>query len=101
MSVLSVIVPAYNEHSMIKKTSSVISQMLDEAKIDFEIVFVDDGSRDGTYEVIKEVSDENNRVRGISFSRNFGKEAAILAGLSESKGDCCVVIDCDLQQPPA
>lgn len=100
MPLLSVVVPAYNEQDILEKTASAISDLLTAAKIDFEILFVNDGSRDGTWKKIEQVSANNPRVRGICFSRNFGKEAAILAGLAESKGDCCVVIDCDLQQPP-
>ncbi len=100
MSLLSVVVPAYNEQDIIPKTASAISEILTAAQIDFEILFVNDGSRDATWEKIEQTAETNSRVRGICFSRNFGKESAILAGLSEAKGDCCVVIDCDLQQPP-
>lgn len=100
MSLLSVVVPAYNEQDMIPKTASAISEVLTAAHIEFEILFVNDGSRDATWEKIEQTAETNPRVRGIGFSRNFGKESAILAGLSESKGDCCAVIDCDLQQPP-
>ncbi len=100
MSLLSVVVPAYNEQDIIEKTASVISEILIAENIDFEILFVNDGSRDTTWKKIQQSAERNPRVRGICFSRNFGKESAILAGLSESKGDCCAVIDCDLQQPP-
>lgn len=97
---LSVIIPAYNEEAMIERTSFVIGSILSDASIDCEMIFIDDGSKDKTWEKISEVALDNNCVRGIHFSRNFGKEAAIIAGLTESKGDCCVVIDCDLQHPP-
>lgn len=97
---LSVIIPAYNEEAMIEKTASVISKILGDADIMAEILFVDDGSKDKTWEQILTVSKKNSSVRGIHFSRNFGKEAAIMAGLTEAAGDCCVVIDCDLQHPP-
>lgn len=100
MSLLSVVVPAYNEQDNVKKAVSKIAEILDKAEISFEIVFVNDGSRDDTWSAIEHAAKRDARVRGVSFSRNFGKESAILAGLSESKGDCCVVIDCDLQQPP-
>ena len=63
-------------------------------------MFVDDGSKDKSWEIILSVSEKNSAVRGIKFSRNFGKEAAIMAGLSNASGDCCAVIDCDLQHPP-
>ena len=97
---ISVVIPAYNEEAMIEKTASVISGVLADAEISCELLFVDDGSRDKTWEIIKSVSTRRSAVRGIHFSRNFGKEAAIMAGLAEAKGDCCVVIDCDLQHPP-
>lgn len=97
---LSVIIPAYNEEAMIEKTATVISKLLTDAGIDCELLFVDDGSKDGTWETITTTSTTNHLVRGIHFSRNFGKEAAIVAGLTEAIGDCCVVIDCDLQHPP-
>lgn len=97
---LSVIIPAYNEEAMIEKTTTVISQLLTDAGIDCELLFVDDGSKDRTWEIITATSTTNHLVRGVHFSRNFGKEAAIMAGITEAHGDCCVVIDCDLQHPP-
>lgn len=97
---LSVIIPAYNEESMIEKITSVISKLLIDNRISYEIIFVDDGSKDNTWDNITAVSAINSVVRGVHFSRNFGKEAAIMAGLTASYGECCVVIDCDLQHPP-
>lgn len=97
---LSVIIPAYNEEAMIEKAASVISGILANADIPCELLFVDDGSKDKTWMKITGVSSINPVVRGVHFSRNFGKEAAIMAGLTESHGECCVVIDCDLQHPP-
>lgn len=97
---LSVIIPAYNEEAMIEKASSVISGILANADIPCELLFVDDGSNDKTWAKITAASALNPVVRGVHFSRNFGKEAAIIAGLTESHGECCVVIDCDLQHPP-
>lgn len=97
---LSVVLPSYNEEKMISRSCTVIGGILDRAKISYEIVYVDDGSGDGTWKEIEQVSGENHRVTGIHFSRNFGKEAAMLAGLANAKGDCCVVMDCDLQHPP-
>jgi len=98
---LSVIIPAYNEQDMISTTFNTVKEILDKAGISFEIVFVDDGSKDMTYENIFKLTLEHPEVKGISFSRNFGKEAAIFAGLREAKGACCVIMDCDLQHPPA
>lgn len=97
---LSVIIPAYNEEQMIEKTTQTIDKILLDADIPHELLFVNDGSADGTWEKITAVSAENPRVCGICFSRNFGKEAAMFSGLSHAKGDCCVIIDCDLQHPP-
>lgn len=97
---LSVIIPAYNEQENIEKTAETIYKILSENKIDCEIMFVDDGSRDKTWEIISRLSKENSSVRGLKFSRNFGKEGAIFAGLKACAGDAAVVIDCDLQHPP-
>ena len=97
---LSAVVPAYNEEIMVPRAARVIGQVLRDAEIDYEIVFVNDGSKDGTWEQIEAASRENPAVRGVCFSRNFGKEAAIMAGLAAAKGDCVVVLDCDLQHPP-
>ena len=99
-SMLSVITPAYNEEQMIHKTAKTISGILEGENIDYEIVFVNDGSKDNTWKKIREAGEKNSKVRGICFSRNFGKESAMFAGLAEAKGDCVVVIDCDLQHPP-
>ena len=97
---LSVIIPAYNEDEMIKKTSETISGILDGENIDFELLFINDGSSDNTWKAITEEAARNKRVKGICFSRNFGKESAVFAGIAEATGDCCVVLDCDLQHPP-
>ena len=97
---LSVIIPAYNEQSCIKNAYCKISSLLNENDIDTEFIFVDDGSTDRTNEVIYELSLEAENIVGLHFSRNFGKEAAISAGLSAANGECAVVIDCDLQHPP-
>jgi len=97
---ISVILPAYNEEKMISTAADVISGILEKENIDFELVFVDDGSRDKTWEEIEKASAANSHVVGVHFSRNFGKEAAMFAGLEQAAGDCCVVLDCDLQHPP-
>ena len=97
---ISVILPAYNEEAMIEMTGNVISGILERENIPYEILFVDDGSTDGTWAGIMNLSEEKEEVRGISFSRNFGKEAAMVAGLAEAHGDCAVILDCDLQHPP-
>lgn len=100
MAVLSVILPAYNEDRMIAKASKVIGEILQAEGISYELVLVDDGSKDATWQKIGEEAEKNPRITGIHFSRNFGKESAMMAGLANAKGDCCVVMDCDLQHPP-
>ena len=97
---LSVIIPAYNEEKMIQKTAVTVSGILKRASIPYEILFINDGSRDGTWEQIEAEAERNPQVKGIHFSRNFGKESAIFAGLANAAGDCCAVMDCDLQHPP-
>lgn len=97
---LSVVIPAYNEEAMIEKASACVRGVLAQADIEAELIFVDDGSKDATWARIEAEAAANEQVRGVHFSRNFGKEAAILAGLAQASGDCCVVIDCDLQHPP-
>ena len=98
--ILSVIIPAYNEEKLIELSYNTISKILNDEDILYEIVYVNDGSKDNTWNNIKQLSDEHDDAKGICFSRNFGKEAAIFAGLNECSGDCCVVVDCDLQHPP-
>lgn len=100
MSVLSVVLPSFNEEKNIGNTVDVLSTLFEQEKIDYELIFVSDGSVDGTYENICEAAKKNAKVKGIEFSRNFGKEASIFAGLSVALGDACVVMDCDLQHPP-
>ena len=97
---LSVIIPAYNEESMISKAAAAVSGVLCEAGIPYEIIFVNDGSTDATWDRIVEASAKDPCVRGICFSRNFGKEPAMFAGLEQAVGECAAVMDCDLQHPP-
>lgn len=97
---LSVVIPAYNEEKMIPKTTSVTGSILQKAKIPYELVFVNDGSRDNTWAEIENAAKKDGHVTGIHFSRNFGKESAIFAGLANASGDCIAVMDCDLQHPP-
>ena len=97
---LSVVIPAYHEEEMVTTAAKEIAQVLKQANIDYELIFVDDGSKDRTWEQIGIASAADSKVRGVRFSRNFGKEAAIFAGLQHSKGECVACIDCDLQHPP-
>ncbi len=96
--ILSIVIPAYNEENNINLIYQELKKELKE--IEFKIIFVDDGSKDCTYDKIQELAEKDNNIFGISFSRNFGKEAAILAGLKESKTELVVVMDSDLQHPP-
>lgn len=97
---LSVVLPAYNEEKIIEKAATVIGTILENASIQYELVFVDDGSKDNTWNEIEKASQAHPNVVGVHFSRNFGKESALFAGLANTTGDCCVVMDCDLQHPP-
>ncbi len=97
---LSIIIPAFNEEGNISRIVSVIDNLMVENKIDYEIVFVNDGSKDNSWAEISAASENNSNISAINFSRNFGKESAIFAGLKFAKGDACVLIDCDLQHPP-
>ena len=97
---LSIIIPSYNEQDNIVRTFETIKEILDQKEIPFEIIFVDDGSKDLTYMRIHTLSQQYSEAKGLSFSRNFGKEAAIFAGLEAATGACCIIMDCDLQHPP-
>lgn len=104
MKLLSVIVPCYNEQENIADFYVELmknEQYFKEHEVDMEVIFVNDGSKDETVPRVKELASSDKRVHLISFSRNFGKEAAIYAGLSSAKGDYAVIMDCDLQDPPA
>ncbi|HFI0333743.1 TPA: glycosyltransferase family 2 protein [Streptococcus suis] len=99
---LSIVVPCYNEEETIRPfleaTKKVEQAMADD--LEFDYIFVNDGSKDNTLEVLRQVSDEFSNVHYLSFSRNFGKEAALLAGLENATGDLVTVMDVDLQDPP-
>ena len=102
MDKISVAVPCYNEEAALEPffaaVSAVAEQMPD---VEFEFLFIDDGSRDKTLEKIQDLAQRDSRVKYISFSRNFGKEAGIYAGLENADGDYVVIMDADLQDPPA
>ena len=104
MSLLSIIVPCYNEEENIADFYHEVlknSAFFEEKKIELEMLYIDDGSKDGTAAEVKKLCAEDKRVHLLSFSRNFGKEAAIYAGLKKAKGDYAVLMDADLQDPPA
>ncbi len=102
---LSIVVPCYNEQEALpyfyKEICRVAEEMKSSHGADFEFIFVDDGSKDKTLAIARELHKQDERVRYISFSRNFGKEAGILAGLEAAKGDYVAMMDADLQDPPA
>ena len=102
---LSIVVPCYNEQEALpyfyKEICRVAEEMKSSHGADFEFIFVDDGSKDKTLSIARELHKQDERVRYISFSRNFGKEAGILAGLKAAKGDYVAMMDADLQDPPA
>lgn len=100
MALLSIVLPSYNEEQNIANTSKVLSELLEKEQIEYELVFVSDGSKDATYEEILKAAESNPRIKGAKFSRNFGKEACIFAGLKLACGDAVIVMDCDLQHPP-
>ena len=101
---LSVIVPCYNEEENVPyfyEELMKLTPFFEEKKLDLELIYVDDGSKDGTVSEVKKLNEKDDRVKLVSFSRNFGKEAAIYAGFSKSKGDYVVMMDADLQDPPS
>ncbi len=106
MKLISVIVPCYNEQEVLPlyyaEMNKIISKMQTEhSDIEFELLFINDGSKDNTLKPLRELSKQDKRVRYISFSRNFGKEAGMYAGLENAKGEYVVIMDADLQHPPA
>ena len=102
MDKISIAVPCYNEDPALEPFFSAVTGVAEQMRgVEFEFLFIDDGSRDGTLEKILALSRRDSRVKYISFSRNFGKEAGIYAGLENATGDYVVIMDADLQDPPA
>lgn len=98
---LSIIIPCYNEQDALPQFHEEVSRMLATMQCDYELLFVDDGSRDGTLNILRELSNADNHVSYLSFSRNFGKESAMYAGFERTDGDYVAVMDADLQDPPS
>lgn len=96
---ISIIIPCFNEEEAIPLYFSEMEQIKENISRKFEYIFINDGSNDGTLDTLRELASKNNFVRYISFSRNFGKEAALYAGLQASKGELVTVMDVDLQDP--
>jgi len=103
MKLISLIVPCFNEEGNVKKLYDNICSEWEKSlagKYEFELVFVDDGSKDTTVSIIDEIKSKDDRVKLVEFSRNFGKEIATTAGIHECRGDACIMMDADLQHPP-
>ncbi len=101
MKKISIIIPAYNEEESLPILYERIKKLMDDMKnYEFEILFVNDGSKDKTIEIIKQLRKEDKRICYVDFSRNFGKEIAMIAGLDYATGDCVIFMDADLQDPP-
>ncbi len=104
MKLISIVVPCYNEQAVFPETLKRLTdtfKSLDESKYSYELIFVNDGSKDNTLDQIKDAVASDKHIKGINFSRNFGHQIAITAGLDLCKGDAAVVIDADLQDPPS
>ena len=99
---VSLLVPCYNEEASLPKLYEEIHKLMEaESSYDWEVLFVNDGSKDNTIDIIKELYQKDRRVAYVDLSRNFGKENAMLAGFDYVKGDCMVIMDADLQDPPS
>ena len=102
MELVTIIVPCYNEEESLPLFYEEITKVAKEMKqVKFELLFINDGSKDKTLSILRKISESDNRVRYVSFSRNFGKEAAMYAGFEEANGDYVAVMDADLQDPPS
>ena len=101
MKKISIIIPAYNEEESLPHLYERLEKLMASIEnYEFEILFVNDGSKDNTINLIKEYREKDNRISYVDFSRNFGKEIAMIAGLDYAKGDCVIFMDADLQDPP-
>lgn len=98
---LSIIIPVFNEADSLRELYSEIDRMCSARQIETEIIFVDDGSSDGTWEVVRELATRDSRVQGVRFRRNFGKAAALSAGIQSAGGELLCMLDADLQDDPA
>ena len=101
MALISIVVPAYNEATSLSPFLEQLGAVLSPLPDTFELVLIDDGSVDGTWALARTLAMPRTLVRGMRFSRNFGKEAAIAAGLDTARGDAVIVMDADLQHPPS
>ncbi len=99
-NLLSIVIPAHNESAGIENALAVVNNVVASCRTQWEIIVVDDGSQDGTFDTLRQLAQTDTRLKGIRLSRNFGKESALLAGLKAAKGDAVITIDADLQHPP-
>ncbi|HOS15450.1 MAG TPA: glycosyltransferase family 2 protein [Bacteroidales bacterium] len=97
---LSVIIPCYNEELVINETYKRLGKVLNELDLSYELLFINDGSRDKTYDILSRLASEDSKVKVLNFSRNFGHQCAVTAGINHCSGDAAVIIDSDLQDPP-
>ena len=97
---ISIVIPLLNEHESLPELEAWIVRVMETNSFSYEILFIDDGSTDGSWELIKSLSEKNSHVRGIRFRRNYGKSAALNIGFSEAKGDVVITMDADLQDSP-
>ena len=102
MKKVTILIPCYNEEASLPRLFEALAQLMgSNANYDWEVLFVNDGSRDATLQLIREIRQKDPRICYIDLSRNFGKEAAMLAGFDHARGDCMVIMDADLQHPPS
>jgi dolichol-phosphate mannosyltransferase len=97
---ISIIIPCFNEEQVIRETEKRLSSVMQSLEKDFELIFVNDGSKDSTEDILEEIALNKNYIKIINFSRNFGHQCAVSAGIHYCKGDYAVIIDADLQDPP-
>ena len=100
MAKYSIIVPAYNEEKSLQLFYDAVTPIFESLQEEYEIIFVNDGSRDRTREILKELATKDKRVKACSFSRNFGQQAALLCGMQSASGEAVIAMDADLQDPP-
>src|SRR5690242_14779509 len=98
---ISIVIPVFNEKESLAILHGEIEQTAQQHALDYEVIFIDDGSRDGSWDVIADLAKKSPRVRGIRFRRNFGKAAALSAGFTGARGDIILTLDADLQDDPA
>ena len=102
MEKLTIIVPCYNEEEVLDDFYHEVKRVTESLEsLETELLFIDDGSKDGTLSKLRALQEQDRSVSYLAFSRNFGKESAMYAGLKQAKGDYCVIMDADLQHPPA